>query len=54
MRRIGAENAILFQITQLGALQDPLFRVYSQVSAEIRKIRAIQDLVDSRTWLKHK
>jgi hypothetical protein len=27
-RRITSENGVLFQMIQLGALQDPLFRVY--------------------------
>ncbi len=37
-----------FQIVQLGASQDALFGTYSQIAAQIRKIRSIQDLMDSR------
>src|SRR5262249_9784310 len=36
--RIGAENGAPFQIVQLRALQDPLFGVYGQISAQVRKI----------------
>src|SRR6266403_426779 len=43
---IASENGSLFQIIQLGAFQDPWFRVYSQVSTEVRKISTKQNLIN--------
>src|SRR6202040_269543 len=51
--RIASENGLLFQMIQLGALQDPLFRVYSQVSAQVRKICTKQNLIDPRYIAQH-
>lgn len=51
--RIASENGLLFQMIQLGALQDPLFRVYSQVSAQVRKIRTKQNLINPRYIAQH-
>src|SRR5258706_8681661 len=35
-----------FQMIQLGALPDPLFHVYGQVSAQVRKICTKQNLIN--------
>src|SRR5882672_3965651 len=51
--RIAAENGVLFQMIQLGALPDPLFRVYGQVSAQVRKISTKQNLVNPRYVAQH-
>src|SRR5262249_44452297 len=42
-----------FRIIQLRALQDPLFGVYSQVSAQVRKICTIQNLINSHYVAQH-
>src|ERR1700681_499133 len=44
---IASEDGAYFQIIQLGAPQDALFGVYGQVPAQVRKIRSIQNLIDS-------
>src|SRR6266481_3712225 len=51
--RIASENGVLFQMIQLGALQDPLFHVYGQVSAQVRKICTKQNLIDPRYIAQH-
>src|SRR5438094_962688 len=51
--RIAPENGAPFQIIQLKALQDPMFGVRSQVSAQVRKIRSIQNSIDSRYVAQH-
>src|SRR5216683_3017516 len=38
---------------QLGALQNPLLRVYGQVSAQVRKICTKQNLIDPRYIAQH-
>ena len=48
-----AQARVLFQMIQLGALQNPLFRVYSQVSAQVRKIRTEQNLINPRHVAQH-
>src|SRR5438445_1121264 len=51
--RIASENGVLFQMIQLGALQDPMFRVYGLVSAQARKICTKQNLIDARYIAQH-
>src|SRR5882724_6735559 len=51
--RIASENGVLFQMIQLGALQDPLFRLYGQVSAQVRKISTKQNLINPRYIAQH-
>ena len=51
--RIGAENGAPFQIIQLGAFQDPLFGVYGQVPAQVRKICTKQNLIDPHYVAQH-
>src|SRR5260370_32926488 len=50
---IASENGVLFQMIQLGAVQDPLFRVYGQVSAQVRKISTKQNLINARYVAQH-
>src|SRR2546422_5622862 len=51
--RIASENGVLFQMIQLGALPDPLFHVYGQVSAQVRKICTKQNLINPRYIAQH-
>src|SRR5882724_8390081 len=51
--RIASENGVLFQMIQLGTLQDPLLRVYGQVSAQVRKISTKQNLINPRYIAQH-
>lgn len=46
--RIPSENGVPFRIIQLRALQDSLLGAYGEVSAQIRKICSVQNLIDSR------
>src|SRR6266481_1957906 len=42
-----------FQIIQLGAFQDPLFGVYGQVSAQVRKICTKQNAINRHDVAQH-
>src|SRR6266481_2283321 len=44
---------MLFRIIQLRALQDSLFRVYGQVSAQVWKISTKQNLINPRYLAQH-
>lgn len=52
-RRIASENGGPSRIIQLRALQDALSGVYGQVSSQVWKIRAVQNLLDSRYVPQH-
>src|SRR6266853_499390 len=51
--RIAFENGALSQMIQLGALRNPVFRVYSQVSTQVREIRTKQNLINPRYIAQH-
>src|SRR6266480_1721318 len=44
---------MLFQMIQLEAVQDPLFHIYSQVSAQVREIRTKHNLINARYVAQH-
>jgi len=52
-RRVARENGAPFRIAQLRALQDPLIGIDGQVPAQIWKICAVQNLIDSRHVAQH-
>jgi hypothetical protein len=51
--RIAPENGAPFQIIQRRALQDVLFGVYGQVSAQVRKIYTKQNVINRRYVAQH-
>jgi hypothetical protein len=58
-RRITSENGVLFQMIQLGALQDPLFRVYGppmtfiEIGKDLHQDALKRPLINSRALSLH-
>ena len=50
---MASENGATFQIIQRRALQDLVFGIYGEVSAQVRKVCSIQNLIDSRYVAQH-